>query len=62
MHHIHMACIAAAVPIIRFYYSTDYHRVHAYIPIDLLQAHNTYTQTGNLTNITTEMLVYGFYQ
>ena len=53
-----MACIAAAVPII----STDYHGVHAYIPIDLLQAHNTIPQTRNITNKTTEMLAYGFCQ
>ena len=32
-----------------------------YTPIHLLQAHNTIPQTGSLTNITTEMLAYGFY-
>ena len=35
--------------------------VHVYIPIHLLQAHNTIPQTGSLTNITTEILAYGFY-
>ena len=32
-----------------------------YTPIHLLQAHNIVPQTGSLTNITTEMLAYGFY-
>ena len=35
--------------------------VHVYIPIHLLQAHNTIPQTGSLTNIITETLGYGFY-
>ena len=35
--------------------------VRVYIPIHLLQAHNTIPQTGSLTNITTETLAYGFY-
>ena len=61
MHH--MACIAAAVPIIRDSISIDYHGMHVrvYIPIHLLQAHNIIPQTGSLTNITTETLAYGFY-
>ena len=36
--------------------------VHVYIPIHLLQAHNTVPQTGSLTNITTETLAYGLYR
>ena len=36
--------------------------VRVYVPIHLLQAHNTIPQTGSLTNnITTETLEYGFY-
>ena len=35
--------------------------VRVYIPIHLLQAHNTIPQTGSLTNITTETLACGFY-
>ena len=58
-----MTCTTAAVPIIRLHYSIDYHGmyVRVYIPIHLLQAHNTIPQAGSLTNITTETLVYGFY-
>ena len=58
-----MACIATAVPIYLDSISTDYHGVHVrvYIPIHLLKTHNTIPLTGGLTNITTEMLAYGFY-
>ena len=35
--------------------------VRVYIPIHLLQAHNTIPQTVSLTNITTETLAYDFY-
>ena len=61
MHH--MACIAAAVPIIRLPALAQIivECMYVYIPMDLLQAHNTIPQTGSLTNVITEMLTYGFY-
>ena len=58
MHH--MACIAVAVPLIRFHYTTLIITECMYIHI-YLQAHSAIPQTGSLPNITTEMLAYGFY-